>query len=159
MSPLQALLEAQNRIQDLTDLETFSAIFGCFEECFKWFSSLKSLSIVFREFETEKHRQLLDDQSKHLQVELLESTILEMVNHVANSVVKDTAIEKKTGLVKLKHDYQKSQLSLYFKQYAIVSLFHFAKSFLINSQFWLLLQDFCEALHFSKGVWFITIVS
>ena len=102
-------------MQDSADLET-SVIFGCFEEYFKWLLFIEEPLSCFREFETEKHRQLLVDQSKQLHAEMVDSSVMEMVTHVANSVVKDTAIEKKTGLVKLKHDYQKSQLSLYFKQ-------------------------------------------
>eukprot|EP00111_Clytia_hemisphaerica_P003404 TCONS_00009720-protein len=72
---------------------------------------------VYGEFEVEKQKHIVNDESKHVQTDIVESTIMEMVTHVANSVVKDTEIEKKTGLLKLKHDYQKSQLSVYFKQW------------------------------------------
>ena len=52
-----------------------------------------------------------------IQRNLIEETVTEMVKHIASSVQKDTAIEKKTILVKYKHDFQRKKLAAYFKQY------------------------------------------
>ena len=71
---------------------------------------------VYRDSQAKQRAAVLERESVALQQYLISATILEMVNNIVYSVYKDTELEKKADLVKIKHEYQRVKLETYFKQ-------------------------------------------
>lgn len=72
---------------------------------------------TWRDCVAKNKEAFLEAECDVIQQNLIEETVTGMVKHIASSVKKDTEIEKKTILVKYKHDFQRRKLAAYFKQY------------------------------------------
>jgi len=72
--------------------------------------------ILLRECERKEQAAVIGRQSLGIQQQLIDDTILDMVEHAAYSVHKDTALEKKSELSIIKEDIKRAKLAACFKQ-------------------------------------------
>ena len=77
---------------------------------------MNTIHLYCRDCVVKKEAALVATECNIIHQNLIDETVLGMIKHIAHSVYKDTAIEKKTVLVKYKHDFQRRKLAAFFKQ-------------------------------------------
>lgn len=71
---------------------------------------------MFRESERKQRAVLIERESLEIQEEIINDIVLEMVGKAAFTVHKDTELEKKSELLKVKENIKREKLAYYFKQ-------------------------------------------
>ena len=80
------------------------------------FINIHFIFVFFRENERKQQAKFVESESHEIQEEILNDTILEMVDQAAFSVLKDTELERKSELSKIKENITRAKLASCFKQ-------------------------------------------